>query len=147
MNNTIIWVVVIAFLFGRSIWWSKSLQSKDPDIISRNGLHWHPTLEIYVKGEKQFITTNIGVGGEFSSSSMGMSPVHTHDDAVDGVIHLEFQGIVRKNDIALGEFLKNWGKDINSFGSNVQMSVNGVESTELSDYVMRDGDKIELRYE
>jgi hypothetical protein len=147
MKNALIWGLAIVFLFAGSIWWSKSMQSKDPDVISRNGLHWHPILDVYVKGEKQAIPPNIGIGAQYSSSPMGMAPVHTHDDAVDGVVHLEFGGVVRKSDITLGKFLESWGKDINSFGSTLVMKVNGVKNAELENYQMKDGDKIELRYE
>lgn len=123
------------------------MQSKDPDVIASNGLHWHPELTIYVKGEKQAIPANIGIGAQFASEPMGMAPIHTHDDAVSGIIHLEFSGVVHKDDIKLAQLFKNWSKDINSFGSNVKMTVNGVENTELGNYEMHDKDKIELRYE
>ncbi len=147
MKNFSIILIGILVLVVVAMWWSKSLQSNDPDVVTRNGLHSHPVLEIYVKGEKQPIPVNIGIGGKYSSLPMGMSPIHTHDDAVDGIIHLEFSGVVRKSDITLGEFLKTWGKDANSFGSNVKMTVNGVKNTELDKYIMGDGDRIELRYE
>lgn len=147
MKNFFIALIGILLLTGGAVWWSKSLQSNNPNVVATNGLHSHPILEIYVKGEKQPIPPNIGIGGQYSSLPMGMAPIHTHGDAVEGVVHLEFGGAVRKNDITLGEFLKTWGKDISSFGSNVKMSVNGVENSELDKYVMGDGDKIELRYE
>ena len=101
-------------------------------------MHWHPQLEIYVKGEKQEIPQNVGIGAVHS-------PMHTHDDLP--IIHLEYSGVVRNDDIMLGQFFKVWERDMNSFGSNMKMTVNGEESTEFGDYVMRDGDKIELRYE
>jgi len=147
MKNITIIIGIVIVLFGGATWWSKSLQRSDPEVISRNGIHWHPILEIYVKGERQEIPANIGIGGQYSSQPMGMAPVHTHDDAVQGIIHLEFSGIVRKSDITLGQFLKNWDKDINSFGSTVKMAVNGAENAELENYEMKDGDKIELNYE
>ena len=138
MRNTLIIFAVLVLLFGGSIWWSKSLQKSDPNIISRNGLHWHPELTIYVKGEKIEIPQNLGLGTVHL-------PVHTHEDLP--IIHLEFQNLVRKQDITLGQFFKSWGKDINSLGINVNMTVNGVENTELDNYEMKDGDKIELKYE
>jgi hypothetical protein len=147
MKNFLVVLIGFLILIGAAVRWSKSLQSSDPDVVAINGLHSHPILEIYIKGEKQSISTNIGIGGQYSSLPMGMSPIHTHDDAVEGIIHLEFSGAVRKSDITLGEFLKTWDKDINSFGSNVKMAVNGVENLELDQYVMGDGDRIELRYE
>lgn len=147
MKNALTWIVVIGVLFGGSIWWSKSLKFEDPDLLSKNGLHWHPILEVYVKGEKQIIPANIGIGAQYSSLPMGMAPVHTHDDVVGGVIHLEFESVVRKNETTLAQLFKNWGKDINSFGPSVKMSVNGVENTELGNYEMKDGDRIELKFE
>src|SRR3989344_3068163 len=141
MKNFLAIVALVVVLLIGGVWWSKSLQSKDPDLLSRNGLHWHPELAIYVKGEKQALPTNIGI------SPLGMTPIHTHDDATLGIIHLEFSGLVRKEDITLGQFFTNWGKDMNSFGTNAKMTVNGVENIELENYVMRDKDKIVLTYD
>lgn len=110
----------------------------ESDIISQNGIHWHPVLAIYVKGVKQEIPTNIGIGAVHQ-------PVHTHD--ATGTIHLEFQGLVRTQDITLGQFFINWGKDMQSFGQNMKMTVNGDENIEYGNYIMRDKDHIELRFE
>ncbi len=129
--------VVIALLLGGSLW-TRSLESNNVDVISRNGLHWHPTLTIYVKGEKLEIPQNIGLGAVHQ-------PMHTHDDLP--IIHLELSGLVRTEDVILGQFFKNWGKDIRSFGQNMRMTVNGVLNTEYENYMMNDGDAIELHYE
>ena len=140
---------------GCLIWYAATRPPiPEPDIVSRTGIHWHPVLAIYVKGEKQEIPTNIGIGAVHQ-------PMHTHDST--GTIHLEFQGLVRKQDIILGQFFKNWGKDMQSFGSNMQpsdeqgsteasrpnvkMTVNGEENIEYENYVMHDKDIIELRFE
>lgn len=140
MKKPLIYIIGFVLFFGGMIWWSKILQKNDPN-ISRNGLHWHTELSVYVRGEKQEIPPNLGIGAVHQ-------PMHTHtEDAAQGVIHLEFQGLVKKSDVTLGKFLKIWGKDMNSFGTNVKMTVNGQENTELENYVMQDGDKIELRYE
>ena len=72
-------------------------------------------------------------------------PIHTHDDLP--LIHLEFSGMVRQQDITLGQFFKNWDKDMRSFGTNMNMTVNGEENTEYENYVMHDKDKIELRFD
>src|SRR3989344_1525375 len=130
--------VIAVLLLGGAVWFSRTIQTNDTGIISTNGLHWHPELEIYVNGEKQEVPQNIGLTGVHQ-------PMHTHDDLP--IIHLEFQGIVRKQDLVLGQFFKNWGKDMSSFGANMKMTVNGIENTELENYVMQDKDKIELRYE
>jgi len=144
MKKFVTIVVLVIILLVGGAWWSKSLQSNDPNIISKNGIHWHPELTILIKGEKQTIPQNIGIGPQYPSN---MTPVHTHDDATEGIIHLEFEGVVRKKDITLGQFFGIWGKDINSFGSNVKMTVNELENNELLNYVMHDKDKIILNYE
>ena len=136
-TGIIIGSIVVALLLG-STWLSRSLQSDNPDMLARSGLHWHPLLEIYVKGKKVEIPQNIGLGATHL-------PVHTHEDLP--IIHLEFSGVVRKEDAMLGEFFKSWERDMRSFGTNMRMTVNGKENTEYEKYVMHDGDKIELRYD
>lgn len=113
------------------------MRGNDPDIIATKGIHWHPTLEIYVDEELIEIPENIGLLG-------GHNPVHTHDDLP--IIHLEFSGIVREDDIKLVRFFDVWGKDFMEFGDDVVMMVNGVENTEYTEYIMQHEDKIELRY-
>ncbi|OGY43691.1 MAG: hypothetical protein A2729_03310 [Candidatus Buchananbacteria bacterium RIFCSPHIGHO2_01_FULL_39_14] len=133
--GTLILVIVLSFF----IWYiSMQLAIPESKIISPSGLHWHPELTIYVNGVKQEIPENIGIG-------ITHKPMHTHDDT--GTIHLEFQGAVRQHNLTLGQFFKNWGKNFYGFGKTVIMTVNGQENSELESYAMRDGDKIELRYE
>ena len=131
--------VVVGGSVGAFVWY---LASRPPvpegEIVSRNELHWHPELVIYVKGVKQEIPADIGIGAVHQ-------PIHTHD--ATGTLHLEFQGLVRKHDITLGQFFKNWGRDMQSFGGNVKMTVDGEENTEFENYVMQDKDKVELRFE
>ncbi len=112
--------------------------TESSDIVSTRGLHWHPQLTIYVKGEKVDIPQNVGLGAVHQ-------PMHTHEDLP--LIHLEFPSVVRKQDLTLGQFFKIWGKDMRSFGTDMKMMVNGKENTEFENYRMSDGDKIELRYE
>ena len=138
MKNFISIAVAAVLLFSGAIWWSNSLSSDDLSIITQSGLHWHPLLEIYVKGEKIEIPQNIGLAGVHS-------PIHTHDDLP--IIHMEFSGKVTEEDTKLGNFFKVWGKEFLSFGERVTMTVNGQENTEFENYQMRDGDKIEIRYE
>ncbi len=135
------WIIGAAVLIVGLLGGSKFLQSSDPNVVSRSGLHWHPTLAIYVKGEKQEIPANIGIGAMHQ-------PMHTHvEDAAAGIIHLEFAGVVKREALMLGQFFMNWGKEFDSFGTNVKMAVNGQENTEFENYVMQEEDKIELRYE
>src|SRR3989344_4532017 len=132
-------VAIIAGSIGALVWY---LATRTPipegEILSQSGLHWHPELTIFVNGEKQEIPTNLGIGAVHN-------PMHTHDSS--GVIHLEFQGIVRKDDLKLGRFFEVWNKDLMELGSTVKMTVNNEEDAELQNYIMKDGDKIELWYE
>lgn len=139
MKNFLIILAVIVILLTGAVWWSRSLQSEDAAIISRNGLHWHPELEIFVKGEQIEIPGNKGI------ETLLHSPIHTHDDLP--IIHLEFEGFVREDNIRLGKWFEVWGKDFKGFGESVTVTVNGVSNMELENYIMHDGDKIELRYE
>lgn len=139
-NVLIVGGIAILLLVGGS-WWTKSLQLKDSNVIATGGMHWHPRLEMYVKGVKQDIPANVGLGAVHQ-------PIHTHsEDAAQGVLHLEFSGRVTKDDVKLGNFFRIWGKDMRSFGENIQMTVNGEANTEFENYPMKDKDKIELRYE
>ena len=122
----------------------------DEEIVERNGLHWHPKLTITIKGERQEIPANIGLGAVHEK-------IHTHDeDAKDGVVHMEMQGLVTKDDTKLGNFFRIWGKEFTSVqifdkanGSDgtVKLLVNGAENTEFGNYLMKDGDNLEIRYE
>lgn len=141
MKKTLIGIAVIILLLAGGAWWSKSLEQSDSNVIAAKGMHWHPQLEIYVKGVKQDIPANVGIGAVHQ-------PIHTHsEDAARGILHLEFGGRVMKDDVKLGNFFRVWNKDMRSFGENMQMTVNGEASTELENYIMKDKDKIELRYE
>lgn len=149
-NIFIIGGIAILLLVG-GVWWSKSLQESDPNVISTRGVHWHPQIEIYVQGEKQEIPANIGIGMQYASTptfdqNMRMTAMHTHEP--DGTIHLEFPARVMREDTKLKNFFAIWGKDMMSdFGTLAKMTVNGEENAELGEYEMKDGDKIELRYE
>lgn len=142
-KKTLVWVVVIlVVLVGAGIYLagndSSRVSNMENEVVSRDGLHWHSTLKIYKGGELQAIPSDIGLGAVHK-------PVHTHE--TDGTIHLEFGGVVFKKDTQLGEFFKNWNKDIRSFGTLTRMTVGGVENTEYENYYMHDGDIIELYYE
>lgn len=119
----------------------------ETDVISKKGLHWHPELSIEIKGKKQEIPANIGIGAVHS-------PIHTHDTS--GILHLEMQGLVTKNSTKLIKFFKIWDKQFNSncildscngTDGTVRMFVNGKENMEFENYQMQDKDKIEIKYE
>ena len=123
----------------------------EADVVTRDGLHWHPEITIYVKEVKQEIPqtgiTNMDMS-KLHALHKKMQAKHMHDGPNEqGTIHLRFEGVVRRSDITLGQVFKKWGKDIHSYGANLRMTVNGKENTEYENYVMQDKDKIELHYE
>lgn len=145
-----IWVLIIIVAAGL-IWFvsknSGSERTLDENIITRQGLHWHYNLEIFIKGEKQEIPAEIGIG-------FTHQPTHTHD--ATGQIHLEFSGLVKKDDVKLGKFFEVWGKQFNSncifdkcngADGKVKFLVNKEENNEFENYIVKDGDDIEIKFE
>lgn len=143
-------ILIFGLIFAGVVVWFllTKYSTSESDIIANNGLHWHADLSIKISGQEQDIPAGIGLGG------LPHKPVHTHDR--DGVIHMEFSGLVRKEDIKLGKFFQIWGKTFNKdcifdkcSGSDGQlkMLVNGKDNPEFENYVMRDGDKIEIIFE
>lgn len=131
-------VAIVAGSIVVFAWYIASRPSiPEGEIVSRRGLHFHPELTVFVKREKVEVPANLGIGAIHN-------PMHTHDTS--GVIHLEFQGVVRRDDLKLEKFFEVWGKDFMEFGSSVIMTVNGEKNVDLQNYVMGDRDKIEIHY-
>ncbi len=145
-------VAVVALIVGGGIFggvWFLVTRSPLPEteIISKQGMHWHTELSITILGQKQDIPANIGLG-------ITERPIHTHEE--DNIIHLEFTGVVTKDDIQLGRFFETWGKDFNQDciftkcngpEGKVTMFVNFKPNFEFENYIMRDKDKIEIFFE
>lgn len=137
-NLIIVGIVAILLVVGGSYLTNNS--ETRGELISSNGIHYHPTLKITISGEDQEIPANIGLVGAHN-------PMHTHDP--DGVIHLEYSSAVYENDIRLGEFFKLWKKDFDSTKildstGEVKMLVNGEENNEYGNYILENGDLIEI---
>lgn len=146
-------ILTLIILMGGIFFFSgkpeEGVSTKRDDIVAENGLHWHPKLEIYINGKKQEIPENIGIGAVHKE-------IHTHEDATEGVLHMEMAGVVTKNETEIGNFFKTWGKDfskdrildaISGPAGKVKMFVNGEENFEFEKYRMKDNDMIEIRYE
>ncbi len=116
-------------------------------IISQQGIHWHAGLTIKILGQYQEIPANIGI-------DITERPIHTHK--LDDIIHMEFSGLVKEDDIRIGRFFEIWGRKFsqecifdkcNGTGGEVKMLVNGKPNFEFENYIMRDEDKIEIIFE
>lgn len=134
--------------------------NKNSGIVSESGIHWHPELVIYIKGQKQEIPQNVGIGPQYTNNKwynkeMGMAEIHTHEDLP--LLHWEVpNGPVAKDKVRLGTFFEVWGKTFNSTQifdkrngpeGTVKMTVNGQPNTEFDNYLVNDKDKIEIRFE
>lgn len=139
-----LWTIVIVLIIGGGIWLIVSIPpTPEQEIISKQGIHWHTELSISILGEKQDIPADIGIGAVHN-------PIHTHD--TDGVIHMEFSGLVRKDDVKIEQFFKIWKKEFNKdciFDkcNGVKMLVNGEVNQEFENYIMKNKDKIEIIFE
>lgn len=145
-------VIVIAAVAGVWFFWPKqntgSENNTGSQLVARNGLHWHSNLTIKIMEEYQDILAGIGLEG------LPHNPLHTHDR--DNVLHMEFEGPVLKEDLRVGKFFKIWGKTFSKDcifdkcsgqEGKLKMLVNGKENSEFENYVMQDGDKIEIIFE
>lgn len=148
VKTAVLILIVAGIVFGLG-WYlvSRVEPAKDSKLVSRYPIHWHPDLKIKILGEYQEIPANIGIG-------VVHQLIHTHD--ADGIIHIEPTGAVRENDIKLGRFFEIWGKTFNRDcifdkcsdpEGELKMLVNGEQNFEFENYVMRDGDRIEIIYE
>lgn len=149
----IINIILVVLILGGGIFGLNRFLATRPPVpesvtISKTGIHWHANLSINIFGEPQDIPAGIGL------EKLPHKPLHTHDR--DGVIHMEFAGLVKKEDIKLGQFFEILGKTFNRdcifdkcFGEEGQlkMLVNSKENFEFENYVMQDEDKIEIIFE
>ncbi len=147
IKTSLIFFIVGGAISGLGWYFAAKPSPQESEIIASNGIHWHPELSIKILGQQIEVPANIGLG------ITGM-PLHTHDDT--GVIHLEFSGVVKEDDIRLSRFFEIWGKKFtkncifdkcSSPDGKVKMLVNGELSSEFENYMMKDGDKIEIIFE
>jgi hypothetical protein len=148
-NKNFLLLAAVALIVGgviiSTVWFLAS--RPESEIISDQDIHPHIELSITILGQKQVIPDNVGIG-------ITEQPIHTHE--VDNVIHLEFAGSVKEDDIRLGRFFEIWGSQFNQdciFTScngaegTVKMFVNGEPNFEFENYVMRDEDKVAIIFE
>ncbi len=114
--------------------------------IPKEPIHWHPHLTIKINGNEMVIPANIGIGSVHY-------PIHTHE--TDNILHVENNYPSAKT-VSLGYFFEVWQKKFDKdcifdYCTNetheMKMYVNGAESFEYGDYVMKDLDKIVISYD
>jgi len=151
IRNWAIFLILIGLISWFVFWAFSSVNSNNNlpvteiNIRSHQNIafHYHSELEIVINSEKTLIPANVGVYPGI------MRPVHTHDDS--GEIHIEGP---QPREFTLGDFFLVWGRTLNSNcvfdncadSGQLKMYVNGVESFEFENYVLRDHDNILIEY-
>lgn len=153
-KNIFVWAIVFAlvaaggfgiyrYLFGSS-GEDTAFDPTNSCVTHSGGMHIHSELRIVINGEAQEIPANIGV------SPGCMRPIHTHD--ATGKLHNEFP---QHRNFTLGEFFKIWDKTFSSSQildytadetHKIRMTVNGEDNADFDNLILKDGDKIEIRY-
>jgi len=107
-------------------------------------MHIHVKLSIVINGQPVPIPANVGV------SLTCTRPVHTHDES--GEIHVESPVIYP---YTLKDFFLVWGQPFDNAqimeykidsAHTIRMTVNGAPNTQFQNYVLRDGDQIQITY-
>ena len=147
-KNLIVFSLIFAAALGGLIFWQKEnnaapgnqkaeVASTVPYLLPNLPLkqHIHPELKIFVDGVEEALPAEIGL------TLTQHRAIHTHE--TDGVIHIEAQDT---REYTLGNFMSVWEKAIARDGYDVLMLVDESPSTEYENLVLRDGQKIVLKY-
>jgi hypothetical protein len=111
--------------------------------------HTHSCLSIFINGNEQYISQNIGI--QDSECPDGMRGIHTHDDS--GRLHIETPSQISA---PIGAFFNIWGEVFNSdqileykvdSEHEIVMFVNGEMNEDFENYLMLDNDVIEIHYQ
>jgi hypothetical protein len=109
--------------------------------------HSHVSMSIEIDDQQYLVDPNVGIS---DSMCDGMRGIHTHDDS--GTLHIETTSPM---EAPLGAFFQIWGKEFSQSriidsvadsDNEVVMYVNGALSDEFENYLMQDGDVIEIVY-
>lgn len=144
----------LALLVGAFLIYSVATAPKVEGPYTPGPVHWHAAVSLTACGEPiKFPRVPPG-------QMLGPEVRHLHDDS-DNTIHIESQ-VQRKEDIMVGAFLSDIGvpfdeKQLGKYKEGdtcpggkpgkVGFTVNGAPSLEYEKHVMRDGDRIEIRFE
>lgn len=112
-------------------------------MTEKSPIHYHITLKITYLGTPMKLPNNIGV------EDGCMKPIDTHDGSSEQ-IHIHY---TRKYPFTIGNFFSVWGLIFNenqlgptiaSERRQIKMKVNGVPNADFEDYVMENGDLVEI---
>lgn len=147
-KNLIVFSLIFAAALGGLIYWQMQnntapgnqkaeVASTVPYLLPNLPLkqHIHPELKIFVDSAEEALPAEIGL------TLTQHRAIHTHE--TDGVIHIEAQDT---REYTLGNFFSVWGRTIAREGYDVEMLVDDKTNTEYENLILRDGQKIVLKY-
>lgn len=117
-----------------------------PTMAEGGGEHFHPRIEVYVRGEQIVVPVNIGI--DPARPPTEMAGLHTHDTS--GTIHNE-----AGTGSTLGQFFSVWGIPFSptelgphevTDKEKVRMWVDGEPSQAYGDLKLADGQQIVVAY-
>lgn len=156
MIKMALWVVPLLVCVGLVVWlFTLPRKYVSPALPGKN--HIHAVLTIKINGEAYPIPAGIGLppGGGAVHVPGAQKVIHTHVE--NDQLHMEAVGggPLREDDVKLSTFFGIWGKDFSSTsilgnttlsGGTLALTVNGAPNTEFQNYMMHDGDVIEISY-
>lgn len=150
---------VIALVILSGAWFFLSLPKPPPvnyDVVGLSfplgNIHWHATPTVTVCGE------TVALPKPPPGQEFGNALLHVHNDSL---FHIE-GSVSSPSQITLGAMMSNIGKNFSQMAlldkkngdscpsgkaGKVQLIINGVENNQYENYIIRDGDKIEMRFE
>ena len=99
--------------------------------------HYHPTLQILIRGQQVPVAANIGV----DVTSGAMSALHTHEP--DGTIHIEADTIGQP--FTLGQLFSQWGVKLSTNQIGGVQAASGRKVKVTSNGTVVPGDPSDLR--
>jgi len=117
-----------------------------PTMAEGGGEHFHPLLDVYVRGDQIAVPANIGI--DPAKPPTEMAGLHTHDTS--GTIHNE-----AGTGSTLGQFFAVWGvpfspRELGTYEAGgkqeVRMGVDGEPSQAYGDLKLADGQQIVVAY-
>lgn len=134
--------------------WRKTLPARS---YTDGPVHWHARVNVEICGKSvELPESNILTA--HGSSAVGEPLLHHHHD---GLAHIEGK-VLRAEDISIGRFFeaigskfsktelfdkKNGDTCANNKAGRVVFFVNDEESQEFGNYILKDGDKIDVKFE
>lgn len=124
----------------------RRLEAGVPTMAEGGGEHFHPLLEVYVRGERIPVPANIGI--DPARPPEAMAGLHTHDTS--GTIHNE-----AGTGSTLGQFFAVWGVPFSptqlgpheaSGKEQLQVSVDGEPSDAYGGLELADGQEIVVAF-